>query len=255
MATIEAQIAESDDMTPLTDRKKELSDQIKANKEIVIQATVSTIVYDQILLLKLSFQADERQMNDAIKRCNESIKNLTQKIDEEVAKLNEDRQGKEEAILTKIKEQEDQLTRINDRARDIPNELRAQNDKKADLEKEGGRMKAEVDKFRKEIDDCDGAISQIHANARSELAKFGDNLEAVLQAVQAESWTGKAPLGPLGKFVTLKDAKWAPIFRVMLGSQMSSFVVENNADRQKLIKILQHFRWYIVPSFIVLIGR
>ncbi|KZT41654.1 P-loop containing nucleoside triphosphate hydrolase protein [Sistotremastrum suecicum HHB10207 ss-3] len=225
LATIEALVAQGDDLTPLTARKQELGDLIKANKEEVLQAT-----------------ANEREINEAVRRCNDTIDSLTKKIEEALAKLREDRQGKEEAILAKIKDEEEKLAKITERIRDIPDEIRTQKDRKAEIDNVGNSMKSDMDRLRGEIVGCESQITQIRDTARNELAKFGENLGPVLAAIQSESWTGQAPLGPIGKYVKLRDEKWAPIFRIMLGSQMSGFVVENGQDRQKLLRIMQQYR-------------
>lgn len=88
-------------------------------------------------------------------------------------------------------------------------------------------------RLKKDVDDC-------RAQSKDRLAAFGRNVDLVIAAIDREQWTGRKPVGPMGRFVTLLDGRESMrrLFTHILGSLMCGFAVQNEADRNKLSRLI-----------------
>jgi chromosome segregation ATPase len=130
-------------------------------------------------------------------------------------------------------------------------------------EKEQELMTAEANK-RKIDDDQEilnnrlknvrGNLQNLHGQKNNQMAVFGAGIDQVLKEIQKVRWSGGPPIGPLGRYVTLKDPKYAGVLLSVLGNTMCSFAVRNAADRAQLQQILSRCqklyvpRWYSLTS-------
>lgn len=75
---------------------------------------------------------------------------------------------------------------------------------------------------------------------KNALAPYGRDINKVLQEVARQNWHGDV-VGPLGKYVTVKDMKWAPVLRTQIGGMMSSFALTDGRDRPQLSALLKKY--------------
>ncbi|VDB97935.1 unnamed protein product [Peniophora sp. CBMAI 1063] len=83
------------------------------------------------------------------------------------------------------------------------------------------------------------ARANLQQLSQDSLAVYGNNMQMVLERVERAQWEGRPPLGPLGRYVHLRNPQWAPIMRIHIGKYMCSFVVETVRDQEKLLTILR----------------
>lgn len=83
-------------------------------------------------------------------------------------------------------------------------------------------------------------IAAIEQGLRDKWAKYGRNIPQVLRQIDASTWRGNKPIGPLGDFVELdpEQRQWEVPVKVAIGNMMSNWLVENSQDRTTLKDIL-----------------
>jgi len=70
------------------------------------------------------------------------------------------------------------------------------------------------------------------------MAAFGDRIDMVLTAIKRAKWR-EPPLGPLGRYVQLKDHNYIRIVHSLLGATLCSFAVRYPEDKDQLMRILR----------------
>ena len=89
---------------------------------------------------------------------------------------------------------------------------------------------------RKSVRDKIDSLRQQKSNT---LRAFGRFMPEVLHDINEErGWTRK-PVGPFGRFVTLKNPEYTETMELVLGKVLNSFVVETYDDRKRLTRILE----------------
>lgn len=76
----------------------------------------------------------------------------------------------------------------------------------------------------------------------------GNPSDRVLQDIQNTRWQGSTPpIGPLGRYVSLKDGAYRDVLQNQIGNSMYQFVVSHAADRHRLGDILRRHSKFVYP--------
>lgn len=132
--------------------------------------------------------------------------------------------------------------------RDIPKKeegveraLQARKDADADVE----RAKDEVSHFLNVVQVQQNALANLNSQRTDPLAAFGKNVQSVLHEIDRGRWYGNKPVGPLGRYVKLKDPAYKDIVEANLGRLLCAFAVQDPRDRMQLQRILNDCERYV----------
>ncbi|KAF4606632.1 Structural maintenance of chromosomes protein 6 [Pleurotus pulmonarius] len=224
VARYESEFKDLGDIGHLNDRKKELQDQIRANKNKLTD-----------------FRNDEKQIDSSVKGINRQIEEYTQQIAIETRKLEVDTQAKREEAQQRLQAARDAVTAAEtllaehqEQHRDAQqrvNEFRAQG---IDVETKLAATHGRITEFQELISHCQKQVSD-------ELSAFGKNMDAVRTQVKKMAWHGDLPLGPLGVGVKIREEhRWADdVLRAQLGSLLVAWAVTDARDMPALKKLLR----------------
>ncbi|GJJ13315.1 hypothetical protein Clacol_007567 [Clathrus columnatus] len=242
-------------------RLPKIQDEIDANEKTVQETNNQVQEYEAEKEALPSIDAIEGQyqelrvqsskIKDEIRECKADEKNINQQItqidheiegyEREIRKVAES-QGTAQTHRQQVQQQLDATNAESDATK---NDLTQARDNVARLAREvdeagkhGRSLDDKITRFRGEIESATNNIAECHRFSQDQLRLFGKDVRQILKMVQEEKWMGKPPVGPFGRFVTLKEASWAPIIRIQLGSLMYSWAVTDNRDRYKLRNIL-----------------
>lgn len=113
-------------------------------------------------------------------------------------------------------------------------------DEIAKLKPKRAQVQAEISDLQQEINDVKASISSLKAADSKFENVFGGKILDLLSAInQCSSHFSSPPLGPVGRYITLKDPDWISILGRQLRKSLNAFVVENSKDRATLIKIMR----------------
>lgn len=146
---------------------------------------------------------------------------------EEMRAASEDIQRKIDSAMSKDEQMARTLSQLED-----PAEVRS--------------IKEKVDGAVHDRNDCNDRIRGLRARLERESGQegtfdpsaFDRNLGRVLQEIERDNRFTVKPIGPLGRYITLKKPEWRMLLESHLNSVLSSFWVQTSADRNRLKAIL-----------------
>jgi chromosome segregation ATPase len=186
-------------------------------------------------------------MNNDLKNTNDSIKDYEERITKEKEKLREAQEGKQEKLLEQIQAKEDEIRSKKDRMEELQGQIRTHLQSAQAKRDELGNLQTEDKRLQNEIMQCDAAIQHWTDAATGDLNKYGKNMRSLLQEIERQQWSGRRPVGPFGRHIKVKDRRWISLLQAQIGRHMYSFVVENSADKFKLLNMLKQSNKLVVP--------
>ena len=180
-------------------------------------------------------------MNENMGNLNKRIQSAREKIDEEQKRQAQDTRSKREETLRQLDQVREEYTTAQDLVQQLGTERDECRSQGQSAESELATLNRSLEQLKSDIEGDQKHLQIIADREKSKLAPFGNNMEQVLAAIERTQWRGERPVGPLGRFVKVRDPKkWADVMRIMLGSMMSAFAITHPADRKTLESILKH---------------
>lgn len=223
VAQYESEFKDLGDIGHLNDRKKELQDQIRANKNKLTD-----------------FRNDEKQIDSSIKGINHQIDEYTQQIAIETRKLEVDTQAKREEAQQRLQAARDAVTVAESRLAEHQEQRRDAQQRANDLRAQGMDIETKLTTTQGHITEFQELISHCQKQVSDGLSAFGKNMDAVRTQVKKMAWHGDLPLGPLGVGVKIREEnKWAAdVLRAQLGNLLVAWAVTDARDMPALKKLL-----------------
>lgn len=186
-------------------------------------------------------QRDKDQASEAMRKAAVQITALEEQIRKEQKREEEDTQGKRDETRRQLDEVMAKLSAAEARLQEIQNEGNQVQDESRKAGADLDRIKREGEQLKADIQGAEEQLRYIAARERSKLAPFGKDMEQVLSDIEHSRWMGERPVGPLGRFVKVRDPQhWGDVMRVQIGNMMSAFAITDPRDRQTLERILKN---------------
>jgi chromosome segregation ATPase len=181
-------------------------------------------------------------MNISLTALNSSIAGFQKRIKEEEDRLAVDTQVKREELNRKLEVARDAVAKADQANKDLLEAKRQKIAEQESVKQRGLAAEARKNGAQERIAAAQSMITQCKEKGQNALAPYGRDIKAVLGQIAQMRWHGESPIGPLGMCVKLKDAVWADLMRIQLGSLMSAFAVTDARDRPQLKKLLDHYK-------------
>lgn len=175
-----------------------------------------------------------------------NIKGVDKQIDAETERMAIHTNERRERARAKLEEAKGAVENAEARLKSLEAQMQEKEQAANDARRESTRFQADRDDTRKRIVECENQIKIARDSEKNALAPYGNNMESVLRDVQNTHWQGQQPLGPLGRFVKLKDPRWADVLRVNLSGSMVSWAITDARDRGPLKSILERHGKYVI---------
>ena len=103
---------------------------------------------------------------------------------------------------------------------------------------------AERDRVSDELRTAERNMQNLNSSNADQLQLFGQGVRETVAEIerQSRSWRGQKPIGPLGKYIKLKDPRWGRVVEGVLGATLNAFLVETVEDEYRLRDILKAAR-------------
>ncbi|CAG8444247.1 9168_t:CDS:10 [Diversispora eburnea] len=198
---------------PLQNRKKELQTRIREKTNQLREIS-----------------ADEREINENIGNLRQSIETYQVKIEEETRKLQENNRLKRDDTLNAIKIRENEVERLSQLNHELQTKLENLHEKRDHIRNEKYSIENNIRNSREQILHYENLKQQLEDQKINRLKAFGPSIPDVLQAIdQVKSWNRK-PIGPFGKYVSLKMPEWCNTLESVLNTALTAFAVYDNFD-------------------------
>ncbi|KAG8954943.1 Structural maintenance of chromosomes protein 6 [Tulasnella sp. 424] len=200
----------------LTDKSKALEEQLTADKEENDKYQEERkVVQDQIRRNAMKIQecqGDEQEINQGMDNTQKLIDELEKKIEAESLKLQRDDAAKRQQILDQLGEVVSSMTAKEEEFQALGQEKQELETRARDLREQLKQANGDRTKVQQQLQEVQGWQRRIQDQQRNKLNAFGTNIDRVLQDIQNTRWQGSTPpIGPLGRYVSLKDGTYPPI--------------------------------------------
>jgi structural maintenance of chromosomes protein 6 len=206
--------------------------------------TLQTFLVYSFSVFSLS-QADQKQIEDAVKLCEDNIKDHETKIKEE--RQREDNGDKRLELEEKLAQLDIEINEWSAQSVESTTAAtRLELDVKVN-ENKGKDIRIQRDDIRKLLAEKRNRLHELTKSKSSKLSVYHKNMPAVVVEIQRRKNEFKEmPIGPLGVHVKIRESKeqWADICENIFGRALNGFLVTNYEDLKLLQGILDKKDWY-----------
>ncbi|KAI9190636.1 P-loop containing nucleoside triphosphate hydrolase protein [Polychytrium aggregatum] len=203
-------------------------------------------------------QNERVQIKDELREClsqneevQEEIRKLTAEKNKITAKFAAEKKrlgasgnrAEREQELEDMKERRSEITtKLEEMAAqrdEIDQELERFTQERQDARADQGGLSRKVEDIRKRIE-------TMQQQTQNSVLVYGNAMPKILEEIdrldRAGRWVGSKPVGPLGLFVKLRDARYGEVIESCLGRTLNGFAISSNRDISTLQGVLRKFR-------------
>ncbi|KAI5475018.1 hypothetical protein MNV49_002076, partial [Pseudohyphozyma bogoriensis] len=181
----------------------------------------------------------ERSAHNEVKTLQAQIVGFEKQIKAENDKLERNANRERQPIL-------DQISVLTDEKQKASIETRRALDKMEDIGDTIRELRGELTNVREKIENASKAAGEVkrkmdnlNGAKRDPLNAYHGSMPALVVAIKRERGWEKEPLGPVGTFVKLKDARYAAALDSVFGQTLNAFVVQDQRDKQRLSQLMR----------------
>jgi chromosome segregation ATPase len=168
-----------------------------------------------------------------------NIRNVDRQIEAEAKRMATHTIERRERARAKLEETKKTIEDVEARLKSLEDQVREKGEAANDARSEAERVQTSLNQAKSRVQECEAQIRVAKDSEKNVLAPYGNSMEVVIKEVQNMRWHGQKPLGPLGRFVKLKDPQWADALRVNLSGTMVSWAITDARDRAPLKSLLE----------------
>lgn len=100
--------------------------------------------------------------------------------------------------------------------------------------------------YMAEIRDIQNSIRQVESANENFMNVFPSQMSLIIRLIEKNIHKFQhAPIGPIGKYITLKDPKWASVLARQFRNSLNAFVVVNASDRAILQTFMKTVKYHV----------
>lgn len=272
VSKIETEISKQDEeITKLRQRIEEIDDQcnnhesLSSEKQAEIDAVSSkeSDIKDGVDKLR---QEIENIRQEKLKPTDDKIKNLKseratlESSASKSKKLLETLEAQKRELLDTSKIEQDRRQKLENQDKlkgqleDVTSQINQDEERRDSLDNDIERLQSELEQARSRQRDADNKVQKerdhlndLKKNERDTWSAFAEgpkNVDFKGFMADFEKQTNnfkEPPLGPVGRYVKLVDEKWSTVLEQVLKRMLSSFIVFNKEDEEKLSRLLTRY--------------
>lgn len=182
-------------------------------------------------------------MKAELKKVLKAIEGIRNKIQAEEDRVKAQDGGSGIKLVEEQREAEARKEELKEERDAMDEELRNLDKKLRDLEPHQSRLETEMNNRRGELQNLRYNLDNLRRSDRTELSAFPHNTGQLVAAIERERGWREKPVGPIGRYVTLKDQKWMSIIERFFGGTLNGYVVTSNDDARRLRALMQQCKW------------
>uniref|UniRef100_A0A8C3T2F1 Structural maintenance of chromosomes protein 6 n=1 Tax=Chelydra serpentina TaxID=8475 RepID=A0A8C3T2F1_CHESE len=208
----------------------------------------------QCVCLKADVQAKRKAYNEAEAHYNRSRTELKrlEKDDEQLRKRIEELKNSADQVSEseklerqkKITQLKEQLKIVHDQAAMMVQEMDQFQQAIYKSKEEHARLKREELDVKQALDSKQRHLKELTDSKTNRLKRFGQHVPVLLEAIEDAHRKGhfkRKPIGPLGAFISLKDAELTLAVETCLKSLLQAFCCDNHHDERTLQTLMSKF--------------
>ncbi|KAI8073273.1 hypothetical protein BC940DRAFT_290968 [Gongronella butleri] len=238
-----------EEIAELKERKRQYQETNEPNNADRIQLN-EELVKAQSDLDKL--RADAQKTSQQFRTCKEDLRAQTQKVEDAKRRLESNNQEKLDRINGKMQSLRSRNATLEQEVDGLKQRQRNENAALVSAKEEQKQLQNAVQDAKRTVDQNHNALRSVQASKEDSIRAFGDSMPALIRDINAHRWRGPKPVGPFGRYMSLKYPQYGEVLEVILGKMLSDFAVENFDDQAALRGLLSRHR---VRSNIIVANR
>ncbi|KAK0545371.1 Structural maintenance of chromosomes protein 6 [Tilletia horrida] len=189
-----------------------------------------------------TYKEEKKRLNEQFSQYQDDIDRLQKQIDDEAARLAQDNRAQFQRLQAEREECLEERTAAQNKETDLTAQFQELEQQSRPLRARCDELKREIERTRNHITEKQTQISGLTSSRQNQLLAYGPNMIQLIRNIeQFRGWVSK-PLGPMGRYVRLKDHTWSKVIESVLSNLLSSFLVTNWQDQKNLHRMLQEAR-------------
>lgn len=219
--------------------------EVEAAKVQAVRAELSVVDQKKTELRNnhMEVERDQRSIKAQVREYDGNLSQLRIALENEEKNLDGGYDQKKRELKENLEKRTAQFQSVKvklEKAEETVRRLRPQKD---EFEPKIEETRTDISHYGMEIQNLNKNIKSFQNDEASKLAAYGNNTRRVLDDIERNaSRFHEKPLGPIGRYVTLKNPDWSGVLNRMLSSTLLSFVVNNDEDKRVLFDILNRNR-------------
>lgn len=190
----------------------------------------------------VAVRSKESSANKQYTTLSRQLEDLQQKIDDEAAKLAQDNQEKHDRLEARRHDIEERRRQCETQEAELRDELRNYDPQMRDIYASEARCIEARDRLRHEVQETEVSVHRLAATSKNSLEAYGSGVAELIRAINQEGRWHRKPVGPIGQYLKVKDAKWVPVLESVIGNTLNAFCVVDHHDRRILEQLKQRLR-------------
>ncbi|KAJ1962491.1 Structural maintenance of chromosomes protein 6 [Dipsacomyces acuminosporus] len=186
-----------------------------------------------------SFKQTETEINAEARTTRERIGSLKKEIEAERARLEDKNREGRENLQRAISQLEDSIRSEEDQISSLLEQQRQYEGRSGELRDARDASERTVEKHRAQVKKTQDGLEDLMRQTSNHMNAFGRGVPEALSLISKAKWQNMTPVGPIGKYLKVRDSRWARIIETTLDKSLNAFLVESHADRTALDAIFR----------------
>ncbi|XP_065844631.1 structural maintenance of chromosomes protein 6-like [Oscarella lobularis] len=249
----------------IDDLKVKESEALSAHEVVESELEVMTRELESVAEEKAKTKEEEKKRKDAYRQVDREVSQFRRdirdaegdkiKAEEKIREMemlaSRDFKAEKEARENRIGELRQEISSCTEEGQSLSAQKRRLDDTLTELNGNIYQLRPKIDDKRRLINRHETELRSLEQNRANELRVYGSWAESVVQDISRETGFRKKPKGPIGRYLKLKESRWAAGLEEALGDLVYSFCCESGHDYQLLQRIISRRCQGKRPSIII----
>ncbi|KAI5776837.1 P-loop containing nucleoside triphosphate hydrolase protein [Geopyxis carbonaria] len=183
-------------------------------------------------------QAEERELRGSLQGARRRVDDIRKEMKEEELRLEERNGGSSMRLMHDLSQAEKERDELKDRQLALEETLEENKTLYAKSTEQLKKCSEDLRSKKQELQEQEILLNNLQQSEHDIMAAFDPKIPALLRAIdQQQGWIQK-PIGPCGKYITLRKQNWMSVVERFFGGTLVSFIVTNHQDGELLQKVI-----------------
>ncbi|KAJ2679177.1 Structural maintenance of chromosomes protein 6 [Coemansia spiralis] len=188
------------------------------------------------------FKQTEAEINEEARSTRERMESIEKQIEAERARVEDTSHEGAEKLEAAVAILEETIQAEQAQIQDYQAQQQEYEVQANKLRQEKPSKERELHRLQKEESEARSNLENLQNQVSNRLNAFGKGVTEALAMIEKKQWRSMRPVGPLGKYVKLRNPEWSRIIETTLDKSLNAFLVASHADRITLDEIFRKCR-------------
>lgn len=162
-------------------------------------------------------QEEKRSIKQEVERLRIEMDTYDAQIDEHKAKEAADIAQPRLELLERIQAARAAAETADSEARRAEDEINQKTQEVNELRRSQQQARDEHQRAQESVNRAKASLDSAQAARNNPMQAYGQGVPNLLRQIDSESWVGSKPIGPIGRFVKVKEQQWCQTLETVMG--------------------------------------